>query len=159
VQDKDKDKDNTSSVVTTSSPPQHKSGVLSAGISEVLSFNVGSAFTYVVYRDRSLEPIQDLNTAKEYINREILRLITLCTTTPSGRDVVSNPDLTEEHFDLIDRVIDVEVVGSPVREFYINVLDSLKIPTYVKRLEHALIDLDLIILTYTEGATDGNLIQ
>jgi hypothetical protein len=152
----DKDKDNTSSVVTTSSPPQHKSGVISVGISEVLSFNVGSAFTYVFHRDRSLEPIQDLNIAKEYINREIIRLITLCTTTPSGRDVVSNPDLTEKHFDWIDRVIDVEVVGSPVREFYINVLDSLKITTYVKWLEHALIDLDQIIETYQQGATDGS---
>jgi hypothetical protein len=152
--------DNTNSVIATSSSPQHKSGVRSGWISEVLSFNVGFAFTYVFHLDASPEPLKDLNTAKEYINREITRLITLCATTPSGRDVVSNPDLTERHFDLIDRVIDVEAVGSPVRELYMNLLDSLKIPTYTKCLEQALIDLDQIIETYQQGATaDGNLIQ
>jgi hypothetical protein len=135
----------------------HKSGVECVEISEVLSFNVGNAFKYVFRRDGKGSTVQDLQKAKWYIAREITRLDALeCIPTFSRKDWVSNPDLTEKHFDLIDRVVDAEVVGSPVREFYINVLDSLKIPTYVKCLEHALSDLDLIILTYTEGATDGS---
>jgi Protein of unknwon function (DUF3310) len=129
----------------------HPSNVEAIDLCEVLSFNVGSAFKYVMRRDDKLTPIQDLRKAKWYIEREILLFqATWRRFLPSWLHslILSNPNMSEHHYELADRVRLTEK-NTHAKLFYNAVLHSTEVHNYAKQdLPTALRALDSLIKSY-----------
>lgn len=131
----------------------HPSQVECIDLAEVLSFNVGSAFKYVFRRDDKVNPVQDLEKAKWYLNRELDRLTTpwrqfVPSTVLRLTQIQVNPEMSEYHHDLASKVI-VSESNLLVRGFYRAILS----PSYLKNyssseLPEALRYLDRLITSY-----------
>lgn len=129
----------------------HLSGVEAIDLSEVLSFNVGNAFKYVFRRDGKLNPTQDLQKAKWYIEREIkrfneswLRFI----PTRLLNLVLTNPDLSEHHLELAAKVVSAET-DLHAKSFYKSIFFTAEVKGYADyELKNASACLDKLIKVY-----------
>lgn len=52
---------------------QHPSGIECIQVTEHFNFNIGNAIKYLWRSDHKDDPIEDLNKAKWYIERELLK--------------------------------------------------------------------------------------
>ena len=127
---------------------QHNSGVECIDLAEVLSFNVGNSYKYTFRRDEKENPLQDLQKAMWYLEREIKRL-TILDLVPSAfrKDWTVNPDFSLYHWALSKRVI-VEEPNPDVSNFYQCLLVSTTIDKYLDNLKDAQIFLNKLIKTY-----------
>jgi hypothetical protein len=126
----------------------HKSGVEAIDLCEVLSFNVGSAFKYVYRRDDKLTPVQDLQKAVWYIEREIARVAPLNNIPERFRkDWISCPDWTVDHDSLAERVIKAESTVH-ARNFYSAILQPEDLYYYGEALKRGLVALNALIKSY-----------
>jgi TPR repeat protein len=70
----------------------HPSGVECATIAEAFGYNLGNAIKYIWRCDHKGQPIEDLQKAVTYLNREIDRRIDEANTSPLVTKSVSLPD-------------------------------------------------------------------
>jgi hypothetical protein len=133
----------------------HLSGVEAIDLSEVLSFNTGNAFKYVFRRDGKLNPVQDLQKAKWYIEREIKRLneswLRFIPTRLLNL-VLTNPDLSDYHLELAAKVVSAET-DLNAKSFYKSIFFTAEVKGYADyELKNASACIDKLIKGYEAKA-------
>lgn len=129
---------------------KHPSGVEAIELCEVLTFNIGNAFKYIFRRDDKVNPIQDLQKARWYIEREYQRLKRFDWLPAILANIHRvNPDFTDMHWELANAVIEAEGQDSLATPIYLQILRPEAARTYSMRLPQVLKNLDSMIASYT----------